>query len=101
MKIENFGGVHMLSREDFLSLNFVKKEDFTGSHRGIRFMLHQETVEEEKKLKVYLWSEPFGFEATPDEQKISELFEFSEEGLCQAIDWMNQNYEKMAKKQPT
>ena len=42
----------MLSREDFLSLNFVKKEDFTGSHRGMRFMLHQETVDDEKKLKV-------------------------------------------------
>ena len=83
----------MLSREDFLSLNFVKKEDFTGSHKGMRFMLHQETVEEEKKLKVYIWSEPFGFEATPDKEKIFRLFEFSEEGLRQAIDWMNENYE--------
>lgn len=85
----------MLSREDFLSLNFVKKEDFTGSHRGMRFMLHQEIVEEEKKLKVYLWSEPFCFEATPDEEKISALFAFSEEGLAQAIDWMNENYESV------
>ena len=40
----------MLSREDFLSLNFVKKEDFTGSHKGMRFMLQQETVEEELSL---------------------------------------------------
>lgn len=91
----------MLSREDFLSLNFVKKEDFTGSHRGMRFMLRMETVEEEKKLKVYIWREPFGFEATPDEEKLAELFEFSEEGLARAIDWMNGNYEKMVKKQPT
>lgn len=92
----------MLSREDFLSLNFVKKEDFTGSHRGMRFMLHQETVDEEKWLKVYIWSEPFGFEATPDEEKVSGLFEFSEEGLSQAIDWMNENYESIRnKKQPT
>ncbi|MDE5699004.1 MAG: hypothetical protein K2I96_16635 [Lachnospiraceae bacterium] len=91
----------MLSREDFLSLNFVKKEDFTGSYKGMRFMLHQETVEEEKKLKVYLWSEPFGFEATPDEEKISELFSFSEEGLACAIDWMNKQYGSIAKKQPT
>ena len=83
----------MLKREDFLSLNFVKKEDFTGSHKGMRFMLHQETVEEEKKLKVYIWSEPFGFDATPDEEKLSELFAFSEEGLRQAIDWMNERYE--------
>lgn len=82
----------MLTRDDFLSLNFVKKEDFTGSHQGMRFMLHQETVEEEKKLKVYVWSEPFGFDATPDEQKLSELFAFSEEGLSQAINWMNEQY---------
>lgn len=46
-----------------------------------------------KKLKVYLWSEPFGFEATPEKEKISQLFLFSEEGLAEAIDWMNENYE--------
>ena len=38
----------MLTREAFLSLNFVKKEDFTGSYQGMRFMLHQAEVEEEK-----------------------------------------------------
>ena len=92
----------MLSREDFLSLNFVRKEDFTGSHQGMRFMLHQEAVDEEKKLKVYIWSEPCGFEATPDEEKVSGLFEFSEDGLSQAIGWMNEHYESIRnKKQPT
>lgn len=82
----------MIARSDFLSLNFVKKEDFAGSHKGMRFMLHMEPAEDKNKLKVYLWSEPFGFEATPDEEKISELFEFSEEGLGAAIDWMNKKY---------
>lgn len=91
----------MLARADFLSLNFVAKEDFTGSHKGMRFMLHKEAVEEEKKLKVYVWSEPFGFDATPDGQKLSELFAFDEDGLAQAIDWMNERYEQITKKQPT
>jgi hypothetical protein len=92
----------MITRDEFLSLNFVKKEDFTGSHQGMRFMLHQETVEDEKKLKVYIWSEPFSFAATPDDEKLSELFEFSEEGLAKAIEWMNNNYEDVRlKKQPT
>ncbi|EOS30220.1 hypothetical protein C804_03328 [Lachnospiraceae bacterium A4] len=89
----------MLTREAFLSLNFVKKEDFTGSYQGMRFMLHQAEVE--KKLQVYLWSEPFGFEATPDEKKISRFFAFSEEGLAEAIDWMNEQYEEIKKQQPT
>jgi hypothetical protein len=97
----------MITREEFLSLNFVKKEDFTGSHKGMRFMLHQATVEngdggEEKKLQAYIWSEPLGFVATPDEKKKSEFFEFSEEGLAKAIEWMNENYEQVRlKKQPT
>jgi aryl-alcohol dehydrogenase-like predicted oxidoreductase len=93
----------MITRDEFLSLNFVKKEDFTGSHQGMRFMLHQETLEDgEKKLKVYIWSEPFGFVATPDEEKLSELFDFSEEGLAKAIEWMNEKYESVRlKKQPT
>ncbi|MBQ3165015.1 MAG: hypothetical protein IJC02_10870 [Lachnospiraceae bacterium] len=83
----------MLTRADFLSLNFVKKEDYTGSYKGLRYMLHQETVEDEKKLRVYIWPEPFGFEATPEEKKQSELFAFTEEGMNQAVEWMNERYE--------
>lgn len=83
----------MLTRADFLSLNFVKKEDYTGSYKGLRYMLHQATVEDEKKLQVYIWPEPFGFEATPEEKKLSELFPFSEDGMTQAIAWMNERYE--------
>lgn len=84
----------MLTREDFLSLNFVKKEDYAGSYQGMRYMLHMAvTEEEEKKLQVYLWPEPYCFEATPDGEKIDQLFDFSESGLQQAIDWMNERYQ--------
>jgi hypothetical protein len=93
----------VITRDEVLSLNFIKKEDFTGSYEGMRFMLHHETLEDgEKKLKVYVWSEPLGFVATPDEKKLSELFEFSNEGLLEAIAWMNEKYESVRlKKQPT
>lgn len=83
----------MLTRNEFLSLNFVKKEDYTGSYKGMRFMLHQATVDEEKKLQAYVWPEPYGFEATEDEKKLSEYFSFSEQGLEEAIVWMNERYE--------
>ena len=85
----------MLARADFLSLNFVKKEDYTGSYQGMRYMLHQAEAEEEKKLQIYLWPEPFCFDVTPEEQKISEMFPFSEDGLAQGIDWMNEQYESV------
>lgn len=85
----------MLTRSDFLSLNFVKKEDYPGSYQGLRYLLHQEVTEDDKKLKVYIWPEPFGFEATEDEKKESKEFEFSEKGLLEAIDWINENYDKV------
>ena len=47
------------------------------------------TAEEGKRLKASLWPEPFAYAATPDEQKQSEEFEFSEEGILAAVDWMN------------
>ena len=87
----------MLARADFLSLNFVKKEDYTGSYQGMRYMLHQAEVEEEKKLQIYLWPEPFCFDATPKEQMISEILPFSEDGLAQGIDWMNEQYESVCR----
>lgn len=90
----------MLTRADFLSLNFVKKEDYAGSYKGMRYMLHLAEQDEEKKLQVYLWPEPFCFEVTPEEQKISRLFAFGEDGLAEAIDWMNEQYDSI-KKQPT
>ena len=92
--------VRMLTRADFLSLNFVKKEDYPGSYKGMRYMLHQEVVEEEKKLKIFLWPEPLCFSATDPEKIISELFDFSEEGFAKGIDWMNEQYEQI-KKQST
>lgn len=85
----------MLTRSDFLSLNFVKKEDYAGSYRGIRYLLHQEVTDDDKKLQVYIWPEPFGFEATADEKKESKEFEFGEAGLLEAIDWINENYDRI------
>ena len=85
----------MLTRENFLSLNFVKKEDFTGSYKGVRFLLRKEVLDDENKLRVYYWSEPLGFEATNNEDKLTKLFEFSNEGMDDAIQWMNENYENI------
>lgn len=43
---------------------------------------------------VYIWPEPYCFEKTADEKKVSKQFEFSEEGKISAIQWMNEEYEK-------
>ena len=35
------------------------------------------------------WEGPYGFDATPEEQKQRMEAEFSEEGIQQGIDWLN------------
>ena len=88
----------MLTRDDFLSLNFVKKEDYAGSYKGLRYMLHQEVVEEDKKLQIFIWPEPLCFGSTDPSLIISKMFDFSEDGFKEGIDWMNEMYPEIAKK---
>ena len=102
----------MVTRSELLALEFYKLRPFKGSDRGLRYMIQKETVEKpcenaeaageetvketETVLMTYLWPEPFCFEATPDDKKMKKYFEFSEEGLVMAVDWINENHDKYA-----
>ena len=82
----------MITRDDILSMEYLKKSEYTGCHQGMRYRLEGVSVEEEKKLKVTVWPEPFNFRKTPEEQKRSEFFAFAEDGVLEAVDWMNDQY---------
>lgn len=69
-----------------LSINFLKKENYTGSHAGIRYYLSSS----DDKIKACIYPEPWCFEATPDEDKIWREFPFSLEGLSDAIEWISE-----------
>ncbi|MBP5198769.1 MAG: hypothetical protein J6033_06945 [Lachnospiraceae bacterium] len=95
----------MIVREDILSMPFLKKTQFTGCHKGMRYRLEKDeyTVpaenegEEDKKterLKATIWPEPFNYIKTPDEKKTVEYFSFNEEGVVASIAWMNEMYAK-------
>ena len=79
----------MIKMEDILSLEYLKKTEYTGSHQGMRYRLESMQAEEGKKLLVTVWPEPFNFVTTPDEQKQHEVFEFNEDGVTDAVAWMN------------
>lgn len=79
----------MIKREDILSMEYLKKTEFTGCHRGMRYRLEGVSSEEGKQLKVTVWPEPFNFFKTPQEQKSSALFSFDEDGVTDAVAWMN------------
>lgn len=80
----------MIDREHFMPVNFFKKEAFTGSDSGMRFLVRKQ----EDQLEAFVWPEPYGFEATADEQKQSAQFEFSPEGVKSAVDWINEQRTK-------
>lgn len=79
----------MIERQDILSMEYLKKTEFTGSHRGMRYRLEGVTAGEEKKLRVTVWPEPFNFFTTPEEEKESAEFSFDEDGVVEAVAWMN------------
>lgn len=79
----------MIDRQDILSMEYLNKTEFTGSHRGMRYRLEKVAAEEGKKLRVTVWPEPFNFITTPQEEKESREFTFDEDGVADAVAWMN------------
>ena len=88
----------MLTRDDVLSLGYLKKAVFHGSYRGMRFQMQKSSRDEETILQVYAWPEPFTFDKTAEELKISQEFSFDNDGLAQSIDWLNTVYPTITKK---
>lgn len=79
----------MIKTEDILSLEYLKKTEYTGSHQGMRYRLECQTGEEGKQLLVTVWPEPFNFVKTPEEKKQRQVFDFSDDGITDAVAWMN------------
>lgn len=80
----------MILREDILSMEYLKKTEYTACHQGMRYRMEQDKNDDgETKLKVTIWPEPFNFVTTPQEEKESKIFDFSEDGIMDAVGWMN------------
>ncbi|MBR1814525.1 MAG: GNAT family acetyltransferase [Lachnospiraceae bacterium] len=78
----------MIKRTDLLTLNFYKKEKFTGSFHGMRYRVEKT----DDGLLATVWPEPFNFEKTPGELKTSATFPFDEEGLSLVTEYLNNQY---------
>ncbi len=88
----------MVNKDEILSMEFLKKTEFTGSTEGMRYRLEKREYKftaddgEEKTNKVLLctiWPAPFNFHTTPDEAKESKDFSFDRDGVEDAVAWMN------------
>lgn len=88
----------MLKREDVLSIGYLKKAVFHGSYQGMRFLLRKAAKEEEVILEVFAWPEPYTFDKTDDSLKIRQEYPFTEEGIVQAVAWLNENHDRFLSK---
>lgn len=78
-------------------------QPYFGSHRGMRFRIARNPMEDvslkpaDKKgdalFEAIIWPEPFCFDDTPEEQKVTKTFPFDMDGKEQMIAWLNEQYE--------
>ncbi len=74
-----------------VSIPYFKKAVFTGSCGKMRYLIGK--AEDEKKnivLQVWYWEGPYASDKVPLLQKTTELFPFTEDGISQAVAWLNQ-----------
>ena len=83
--------------------DYIKLEPFTGSYNGMRYRIW--TIKEkfsedgseklsDAKVMAAAYPEPYSFEITEDDKKIIKEFDFSKEGLEEAIEWLSAEQEK-------
>lgn len=82
----------MINPKDLASLPFLKKAPYTGSFQGMRYRIQKEEIEEQPHLKAFAWKEPFAFDKTPSEEMLSEIFDFSDDGLASILLWLEKSH---------
>ena len=80
----------IIEKDNFNILNFVKKDDYTGSYSGMRYLIRSVSKDE---MKVFIWPEPYAFAKTDKELISEKTFALSKEGIEEARIYLNDQYE--------
>lgn len=83
----------MLDKETFHPLNYIKKEEYSGSMGGMRYMLKRSKSGEEDIIRVTIWPEPLNLIKTPENLRETTNVPLTAEGVEQARKWLNEQYE--------
>lgn len=89
----------MIDLDGMISIPYLKKTTFTGSHKGMNFMIRKQSDDAGDKIQAVTWPGPYIFSVTEDEKKTFREFEFGQEGLSAAIEWLNEYYENTFSKE--
>ncbi|MCR5671475.1 MAG: hypothetical protein K6G10_10755 [Butyrivibrio sp.] len=93
-----------IDKSNFFNLSHYEYgEAYFGSHKGMRFRLAREPLENVKftpidkrgpaTLMATVWPEPYSYANTDKALMTSENFDITEEGFEEAIQWINDQYE--------
>ncbi len=105
----------MIDLHGQISMAFLKKSRFTGSYRGMRYLLQKaervarkrsdgkseaakrpedgKSEAKETVLEAVIWPEPYNYETTGEDKKHGKDFPFQDEGLREAVEWLNREFE--------
>ncbi len=84
----------MIDKEKFHVFNYLKKEEYTASMDGMRYMLKKKEGEAGVRLEAVIWPEPYCYAKTEEEKKRRKEFDFTSDGVGEAADWLNGQYEE-------
>lgn len=97
----------MITNDDILNMNFYKKEKFTGSYQGMRYLIKKDSApasedasETADIFHVTIWPGPYNFATTEDAKKTSASFPFTPEGKQQVVDWLNEQWRSRKEEWP-
>ena len=71
-----------------ISIQYIKKDDFTGSYKGMRYRLSKAG----DGMEVVIWPGPYNYIKTPDQKKQRKEFALTIEGKEEAVIWLNEQY---------
>ncbi|MCR5623993.1 MAG: hypothetical protein K6G11_01985 [Lachnospiraceae bacterium] len=72
---------------------YSKGAEHKAGYKGMRYLIRKSVQDEETSLEVCIWPEPFCFEKTDDSKKEFSYFDFTEEGLDEAYEWIVSKWE--------
>lgn len=71
------------------------KRRYTGSCQGMRFLIRPAgESKDDAEFEAFTFPEPYNFEHTAENKKTRKTFPYSEEGLDQIHQWLNEQYEE-------
>ena len=72
-----------------ISIQYIKKDDFTGSYKGMRYRLSKVG----DGMEVIIWPGPYNFIKTLEQKKQRKEFSLTIDGKEEAVRWLNEQYE--------